>query len=290
MKKTFRTVALILAAVLTIGMLAFPAAASGTADEEKWVDNVLIEEPLQAFQIDLKHIRSVTFLDSTADAPENPWYMGAKYYTNNVLAWVQWDGYYAHVFFAADGGINAEECAEGLFRDCVNLTEVNFNGALRTDRCESLRDMFRDCASIPAIDVSGLNTGNCESMREMFRGCLKLEKVDLTGLDTSKVESMYAMFSTCPELKEVDVTGFDTSSVTNLGFMFSLCRKLEKVDVSGFDTSKVNYMEGTFRWCDSLESVDVSGWDVSRVQIWSDFMDPGMEIGGKPWPEFFRGA
>ena len=71
MKKTFRTVALILAAVLTVGMLAFPAAASGTADEEKWVDNVLIKEPLQAFQIDLKHIRSVTFLDSTADAPGN---------------------------------------------------------------------------------------------------------------------------------------------------------------------------------------------------------------------------
>ena len=53
MKKTIRTVALILAVVLTAGLLAFPAAASNTADEEKWVDNVLIKEPLKAFAIDL---------------------------------------------------------------------------------------------------------------------------------------------------------------------------------------------------------------------------------------------
>ena len=274
--------ALALILVLTVG--AMPTA-KATGDE-KWVDNVLTRDPMDALGIGLDTIASVTFLDTTEDAPKYCWYMGTGA-VRSVLGWVKWDMGYAHVYLAADGGINGEKSAAGLFKDCKNLTEVNFNGAYHTERCLSMKEMFHGCASLREVDLSGLDTSQVESMYGMFRGCTSLTELDVSGFDTSSVTSMYTMFSTCTHLTELDLSGFDTSRVTSIGFMFSACRRLEKVDVAGFDTGNVINMEGVFRWCDEIRDLDLSGWDISSVQKYSDFMDDGAHVNGRPWTEFF---
>ena len=258
MKHLTRTLALALALILTVG--AFPTAKA--AGNEDWMNNVLTTNPWEALSIKPEKIGSVTFLDDTSSAPRRGcWYMGAGA-SRSVLGWVQWNGGYADVYFAADGGVNAEKCANGLFKGCENLVEINFNGAFHTDHCTSMKEMFRDCKSLKYLDVSDFNTSN--------------------------VTSMYAMFSTCTQLKELDVSGFDTSKVTNMGYMFSACRKLEEIDVSGFNTAKVSNMEGMFRWCDVIDDLELNSWNISRVRCYDNFMNPGMHINGRPWIEFFE--
>lgn len=258
MKHLTRTLALALALILTVG--AFPTAKA--AGNEDWMNNVLTTNPWEALNIKPEKIGSVTFLDDTSSAPRRGcWYMGSGA-SRSVLGWVQWNGGYADVYFAADGGVNAEKCANGLFKGCENLVEINFNGAFHTDHCTSMKEMFRDCKSLKYLDVSDFNTSN--------------------------VTSMYAMFSTCTQLKELDVSGFDTSKVTNMGYMFSACRKLEEIDVSGFNTAKVSNMEGMFRWCDVIDDLELNSWNISRVRSYDNFMNPGMHINGRPWIEFFE--
>ena len=257
MKKTWqRIVLMVLVLVQTIGGIPSVRAAG----DEEWMNNVLTASPWEAFDVKVEKIGSVTFLDSTVGAPRRCWYMGAGS-SRSVLGWIEWNDGYADVYFAADGGINGEKCAAELFKGCENLVEINFNGAFHTDHCESMKEMFRDCKSLRELDV--------------------------TEFDTSRVKSMYAMFSTCTQLTELDVSGFDTSKVTNMGFMFSACRRLEDVDVSAFNTSKVTNMEGMFRWCDELGDMDLNSWDISRVRTYSNFMNDGMHINGRPWEEFF---
>ena len=258
MKHLPRTLALALALILTVG--AFPTAKA--AGNEDWMNNVLTTNPWEALNIKPEKIGSVTFLDDTSSAPRRGcWYMGAGA-SCSVLGWVQWNGGYADVYFAADGGVNAEKCANGLFKGCENLVEINFNGAFHTDHCTSMKEMFRDCKSLKYLDVTDFNTSN--------------------------VTSMYAMFSTCTQLKELDVSGFDTAKVTNMGYMFSACRKLEYIDVSGFNTAKVTNMEGMFRWCDVIDDLELNSWNISRVRSYDNFMNPGMHINGRPWIEFFE--
>lgn len=253
---------------------------------DSWKSNVMTVDPLGVFSMEKEQVYSVTFLDSTDDAPERPWYMG-KGASGRVLGWVEWENGMANVYFAANGGINGKDCCKEMFMDCTNLTEVNFNGAFHTEQAESMKNMFYKCTSLKYVDLENLDTSNVTSMYQMFRECKALKELDVSGFDTSKVKSMYCMFSTCVNLTELDLSNFDTSRVTNMGFMFSACRNLEYVDVSSFDTSRVTNMEGVFRWCSVLEEPDLSGWDVSRVTNCGNFMDPGMTINGNDWERFF---
>lgn len=296
MTRIMFTTAMLLALCVTLCATAAPRAAalnneppvklSRASREDRWKSNVLTENPLDVFNMERDQVYCVTFLDSTASAPERPWYMG-KGYSSRVLGWVEWENGLGYVYFAADGGINGKDCCRELFMDCTNLTEVCFNGAFHTEQTEDMKNMFYKCESLKYVDLENLDTSSVTSMYQMFRDCKALKEVDVSSFDTSNVKNMYCMFSTCIRLSELDLSSFDTSKVTNMGFMFSACRNLEYVDVSSFDTSRVTNMEGVFRWCSILEEPDLSGWDVSRVTNCGNFMDPGMTINGRDWESFF---
>lgn len=261
MKRTFwRNAGRFLALVLAFAMLLpvmLPMGAMAHSEEE-WEDNVLRRDPLAKMAKEEKVI-SVTFLDTTEDAPKRPYYLGQGR-PKNVLGWVEWEGGYANIYIAADGGINAKYCFE-MFRGYSELVEINFNGAFHTDEATTMQNMFRSCKNLEELDLSDFNTENVKNMSAMFYGCAELEELDLTSFDTSKVTNMSSMFGGCDALESVDVTSFDTSKVTN--------------------------MEVMFRWCNNLEDYDFSGWDVSRVKNYNKFMNDGMRINGKPWEKFF---
>ena len=254
---------------------------------ENWMNNILTEDPLDAFGIDRDKIYSVTFLDDLDDVPGNAWNMG-KGSSSRVKGWIEWNGSMADIYFAADGGINGENSCGYLFGECINMIEVSFNGAFHTEYAETMERMFYNCASLKEVDAETLDTSSVESMAEMFRGCTDLEELDVGSFDTGNVTTMYCMFSTCRSLEELDLSSFDTSKVKNMGFMFSACKDLELVMVGGFDTSRVSNMEGMFRWCDSLQYLDIAGWDMGRVTNYADFMNPGTYYNGEPWENLFK--
>lgn len=238
--------------------------ANGITENKKsknWESNVLTKDPFKAFGINREKVRTITFLDSMDDVPADAWDMGAGA-SSRVKGWCEWRGGLADIYFAAEGGINGEECTNGMFSGMTELREVAFNGAFHTDYAESMREMFFECKQLEYVDIGSLNTQN--------------------------VKNMYCMFSTCVSLKWLDLSGFDTSRVTNMGCMFSACHALEYVDVSTWDTRKVSNMENMFRWCDILQEPDLSGWDVGQVDVSSGFMNSGMRINGRPWEDFFR--
>ena len=78
-------------------------------------------------------------------------------------------------------------------------------------------------------ETANLDTSNITDMHEMFKNCANLTHLDLSGFDTSKVTSMYSMFDSCSQLKTLDLSGFDTSKVTNMYEMFYYCRKLSNI-------------------------------------------------------------
>ena len=287
MKNAMRKISTLALAFVMIFCFAQGTVSANAKDTEAWQSNVIVEDPFDVLGIDREKIATVTFLDSTDEAPLKPWYMG-KGYSRRVLGWVEWNGGLADVCFAAEGGINGESCTDALFADMPALTEVAFNGAFHTEEATSMAKMFRNCESLEAVDAETLNTANVTTMYEMFRGCTSLKSIDVSGWDTSRVKNMYCMFSTCTRLEELDLSHFDTSRVTKMGFLFSACRSLETVDVSGWNTRKVTNMEGMFRWCDVLEEPDFSSWDVSRVRNSDNFMNPGMRINGQVWERFFQ--
>lgn len=267
--------------------LSAPRLARGARnDAGTWQSNMLTPDPLGIMFKDKDQIATVTFLDDLNDLPRNAWAMGKG--GAPVWGWVEWDQSRAHVYFAAQGGINGELAAEGLFQDCVNLYEICFNGALHLETTKDMDNMFFNCERLEYVDTENMDTSSATTMSQMFRNCYALEELDVSSFDTSSVKNMGCMFSTCYSLTELDLSNFDTSRVTEMGYMFSACRGLEDLDVSSFDTSRVTSMEGMFRWCYSLVEPDLSSWNVSRVQNHYGFMDEGKTINGRPWEYFFN--
>ena len=64
---------------------------------------MLTVDPLGIMFSDKDQIATVTFLDNTHSVPRNAWVMGKS--GAPVWGWVEWDQSKAHVYFAADGGI-----------------------------------------------------------------------------------------------------------------------------------------------------------------------------------------
>ena len=257
-----------------------------TVAEGDWENNILSVSGLNAFKKDRSRILSVTFLDSLYDAPATTGYLG-KGGSKYVQGWVEYEGKNIHIYIAAEGGMSAELCAEGFFEDCENLEEINFNGAFHTEKVESMKNMFNGCEKLQFIDIETLDTSKAKNMQQMFRNCKSLEELDLSQFDTSNVTNMNAMFSTCIKLEELDLSSFDTSKVTNMSYMFSGCKNLEYVNTSSFNTSKVTNMSYMFRWCTNLARLDLSGWDFSRVTKYSNFMNPNVNVDGRPWKKLF---
>ena len=259
-----------------------------------WRGNLMTEDPFSALGLDREKIYSVEFRRTTFDFTTDDivWNLG-KGSTNAVIGTVVWRDSMANVIIAADGAINGELCAAGLFQGCTNLRAIYGLENLRVMDARSLSRMFYGCQKLNYIGFNGpsWNTSKVTNMSEMFRECMELTEQNFEFLkywDTSNVTNMSCMFSTCNYLEYLDLSMFDTSRVTNMSYMFSACRRLKQVNVSGFNTSRVTNMEGMFRWCHELEDMDLGGWDISKATNHTGFMEDGKTIGGRPWKEFFQ--
>lgn len=147
----------------------------------------------------------------------------------------------------------------GMFRGCANLTELDLSGS-NAEKVKNMRSMFYGCVALSNLNLSGFKTGSLTDMRYLFSSCQSLESLDLSGFNTENVTSMESMFSQCSSLRSLDLSSFNTSKVIDMYLMFYKCTNLESIDLSSFDTENLQKMANMFYSCTKLETLDLSSF------------------------------
>ncbi len=147
----------------------------------------------------------------------------------------------------------------GMFRGCARLTELDLSGS-NAEKVKDMCKMFYGCVALSNLNLSGFKTGSVTDMRYLFSSCLSLESLDLSGFNTENVTSMVSMFSQCSSLRSLDLSSFNTSKVIDMYLMFYKCTNLESIDLSSFDTENLQKMANMFNSCTKLEMLDLSSF------------------------------
>lgn len=147
----------------------------------------------------------------------------------------------------------------GMFRGCASLTELDLSGS-NAEKVKNMGSMFYGCVALSNLNLSGFKTGSLTDMRYLFSSCQSLESLDLSGFNTENVTSMESMFSQCSSLRSLDLSSFNTSKVIDMKLMFYKCINLESIDLSSFDTENLQQMAHMFYLCTKLEMLDLSSF------------------------------
>lgn len=147
----------------------------------------------------------------------------------------------------------------GMFRGCASLTELDLSGS-NAEKVKDMGWMFYGCDALSNLNLSGFKTGSLTDMRYLFSSCQSLESLDLSGFNTENVSSMVSMFSLCSSLRSLDLSSFNTSKVIDMNLMFYNCTNLESIDLSSFDTENLQRMDYMFCSCTKLEMLDLSSF------------------------------
>lgn len=147
----------------------------------------------------------------------------------------------------------------GMFRGCASLTELDLSGS-NAEKVKDMGNMFNGCVALSNLNLSGFKTGSLTDMRYLFSSCQSLESLDLSGFNTENVSSMVSMFSQCSSLRSLDLSSFNTSKVIDMNLMFYMCTNLESIDLSSFDTENLQQMARMFYSCTKLEKLDLSSF------------------------------
>lgn len=147
----------------------------------------------------------------------------------------------------------------GMFRGCASLTELDLSGS-NAEKVKNMGSMFYGCVALSNLNLSGFKTGSLTDMQYLFSSCQSLESLDLSGFNTENVTSMVSMFSQCSSLRSLDLSSFNTSKVIGMNLMFYNCTNLESIDLSSFETENLQQMPHMFYSCTKLETLDLSSF------------------------------
>ena len=151
-----------------------------------------------------------------------------------------------------------------MFRGCASLTELDLSGS-NSENVKNMTEMFYGCKALSKLDLTDFKTGQVTTMENMFLNCSTLETLDVSSFNTENVTTMIGMFNNCSSLRSLDLPGFNTANVTDMGSMFKKCSSLRSLDLSSFDTRKVTDMQSMFEGCTNLESIDLSSFDTENM-------------------------
>ena len=198
-------------------------------------------------------ITSVRFEPSLFGAALDAWDVSEEQ-NGSVLAWVT-DG---ALTIASLGGVRANADSSYLFAGYSSAASIDFGGCFYTEDAANMSHMFESCASLTALDVSGLDASNVTDMSYMFSACTELTELNLSGFDTSRAANMDGMFFMDIKLASLDLTGFQTASTASMRSMFESCTSLKALDLTAFNTSSAEDMRWMFSGCAALEEISVA--------------------------------
>lgn len=244
-------------------------------------DNAIYPRPLWANYVERKAIQTVVFDESFKDA--RPKSCNAWFYCFEGLTKIEHLDYlntseveYMNSMFTKCTSLetldlssfNTEKVTDmqTMFEGSMNLRTINLPKGFIGSNVTDLNGMFRGCASLTELDLSGSNAEKVKKMGSMFYGCVALSNLNLSGFKTGSLTEMRYLFSSCQSLESLDLSGFNTENVTSMESMFSQCSSLRSLDLSSFNTSKVIGMNLMFFNCTDLESIDLSSFDTENLQ------------------------
>ena len=244
-------------------------------------DNEIYASPLWANYVERKAIQTVVFDESFKDA--RPKDCGAWFWSFEALTTIEHLDYLntsevddMRLMFSSCTSLetldlssfNTEKVTNmvSMFENSKHLRSLKLPKGFIGSSVTNLNAMFRGCASLTELDLSGSNAEKVKDMRGMFYGCVALSNLNLSGFKTGSVTDMRYLFSSCQSLESLDLSGFNTENVTSMESMFSQCSSLRSLDLSSFNTSKVINMKLMFNKCINLESIDLSSFDTENLQ------------------------
>ena len=244
-------------------------------------DNAIYARPLWANYVERKAIQTVVFDESFKDA--RPKDCGAWFWSFEALTTIEHLDYLntsevddMRLMFSSCTSLetldlssfNTEKVTNmsEMFVGSTNLRTINLPKGFIGSNVTDLKGMFRGCANLTELDLSGSNAEKVKDMCKMFYGCVALSNLNLSGFKTGSVTDMRYLFSSCQSLESLDLSGFNTENVTSMESMFSQCSSLRSLDLSSFNTSKVIDMKLMFYKCINLECIDLSSFDTENLQ------------------------
>lgn len=152
-----------------------------------------------------------------------------------------------------------------MFRGCSSLNKLTLPRKVKTEKLESMFDMFDGCSSLTALDLSAWNLNNVINMESLFKNCSGLTSVALPKVTSKKIQYMQRMFSGCSSLTSIDLSGWNVENVTEMGDLFYGCSNLKALDLSGWTPRSLTKISRMFLNCTSLESINLSGWNLENM-------------------------
>lgn len=151
----------------------------------------------------------------------------------------------------------APEYTEGWFAGMSALVTVEGLENLDISRVQSLRNMFFRCHKLQSLSgISQWDTSSVTSMHSMFAGCASLKTLNLSGWNTGNVTTMHQMFAQSGLTK---VNGMENWNVTGLEDAYKLffeCEKLQDVgDLNNWQVTDKLDSEYAFEGCYRLNTI-----------------------------------
>jgi len=165
---------------------------------------------------------------------------------------------------------NTIDKTEYIFQKIFKTFPKDIGSFFNAINATSIINMFRDCVNLTELDLNGFDTSNVIQMTNMFYNCSSLIKLDLSSFNTSNVIDMKYMFYNCSSLTELDLSSFDTSNVTmGIEGMFKNCGSL--VTVNGIlDCDKTSNTNAFILGCVNLETIYIKNFNTPRNNDFSD--------------------
>lgn len=152
-----------------------------------------------------------------------------------------------------------------MFQGCSSLNKLTLPRRVKTEKLESMFDMFDGCSSLTALDLSAWNLNNVKDMESLFKNCSGLTSVALPKVTSKKIQYMQRMFSGCSSLTSIDLSGWNVENVTEMGDLFYGCSNLKALNLSGWTPKSLTKIYRMFLNCTSLENINLSGWNLENM-------------------------
>lgn len=152
-----------------------------------------------------------------------------------------------------------------MFYGCSSLNKLTLPRKVKTEKLESMFDMFDGCSSLTALDLSAWNLNNVKDMESLFKNCSGLTSVALPKVTSKKIQYMQRMFSGCSSLTSIDLSGWNVENVTDMGDLFYGCSNLKVLNLSGWTPKSLTKIYRMFLNCTSLENINLSGWNLENM-------------------------
>lgn len=133
-----------------------------------------------------------------------------------------------------------------------------FTKYIDTSNATSLYNVFHNCESLTALDISHFNTSNVTNMYYMLGVCTSLTSLDLSNFNTSSVTNMMSMFQSCTSLTSLNISNWEVGTNTSTTNMFYRTTALTSITMN-------NVSNDTFNTIGAISHIHVS-----RITIYRD--------------------